>query len=338
VRASTRAGTEVWIREEPGATAPVSKTENSVVIADCFGHYVLFEELATGGIATVHRAMDGERSVMLRRLRPEFEHDWELVAAFAQECQLAMQLQHRGIARTHACGKIDGTYYAATELVAGPTLRDVMIQCRTAAGAMPLRVAVGLLVQLVDAIAYLHAQDSLALIHRDLSPQNLVLSRNGRLVMIDFGVARTAVSTIGRRPSRSKLGYVAPECADGHLDERADLFAVGVIAHELLTGKRLFAGPTDYALARSVREARIPPPSRSNPQVTRDLDDIVTVALRRDPDERWQNARAMGRALRALGPHADADEIRDWTEWAFSRQPRRDTLWVTQMLAAIESR
>jgi serine/threonine-protein kinase len=213
-----------------------------------------------------------------------------------------------------------------------------MIQCRSAAGAMPLRVALGVLVQLVEAVAYLHAQESLALIHRDLSPQNLVLSRNGRLVMIDFGVARTALSTIGRRPSRSKLGYVAPECADGQLDERADLFAVGVIAHELLTGKRLFVGPTDYALVRSVRESRISPPSRSNPQVSRDLDDIVVTALRRDPGERWQNAWAMRRALHALGPHADGDEIRDWAEWAFSRQPRRDTLWVSQLLAAIESR
>jgi serine/threonine protein kinase len=141
---------------------------------------------------------------------------------------------------------------------------------------------------------------------------------------------------IGRRPSRSKLGYVAPECGEGRLDARADLFAVGVIAHELLTGKRLFAGPTDFALVRSVREAPIPPPSRANPQVTRDLDDIVTVALQRDPDLRWQNAAAMRFALCALGPRADADEIRDWAEWAFRRQPRRDTLWIKQMLDAIE--
>lgn len=319
----------MWIRDE---RAP----SNENLVGDCFGHYLVFEELSAGGIASVHRAVDGERTVMLKRMRPEFEADWELVAAFVQECQLASQLAHRGIARTHACGKLDGTYYAAIELVPGPTLRDVMIQCRTAAGAMPLRVALGLLVQLCDALAYLHEQDALAMIHRDVSPQNLVLSPTGRLVLIDFGVARTTCSVIGRRPSRSKLGYVAPECAEGRLDARADLFAVGVIAHELLTGKRLFAGPTDYALARSVREAPIPPPSRTNAQVTRDLDDIVTIALQRDPERRWQNARALRFALCALGAHADGAEIRDWAEWAFSRQPRRDTLWITQMLAAIE--
>jgi serine/threonine-protein kinase len=329
VRATTRAATEVWIPEE------VPLLDDNLV-GDCFAHYLVFEELGSGGIATVHRAVDGDRSVMLKRLRPEFEADWELVAAFVQECQLASRLVHRGIARTYACGKLDGICYAATELVPGPTLRDVMVQCRTAAGAMPLRVAVGLLVQLCDALAYLHAQDGLALIHRDVSPQNLVLSPAGRLVLIDFGIARTAHSAIGRRPSRSKLGYVAPECAEGRLDARADLFAVGVIAHELLTGKRLFGGPTDYALARSVREAPIPPPSRTNPQVTRDLDDIVRVALQRDPEQRWQNAAALRFALDALGPHADGGEIRDWAEWAFTRQPRRDTLWITQMLAAIE--
>lgn len=330
----------MWTRPDSGGRPP--SNENGLV-AERFGPYLVYEELAAGGIASVHRAIERaaarlgcETPLVLRRLRPEFEADWELVAAFVQECQLASQLVHRGLARTHACGKLDGVYYAARELVAGPTLREVMIQSRTAAGAIPLRIAIALLVQLCDTLAYLHEHHGLALLHRDVSPQNLVLARSGRLVLSELGIARTPCSVIGRRPSRSKLGYVAPECAAGRLDERADLFAVGVIAHEILTGKRLFGGPTDFALVRSVREAPIPPPSRANPQVDRDLDDIVALALQRDPDLRWQNAAAMRFALCALGPCADADEIRDWAEWAFRRQPRRDTLWIAQMLDAIE--
>ena len=330
----------MWTRADSGGRPP--SNENGLV-AESFGPYLVYEELGTGGIASVHRAIERraaklgcETTVLLRRLRPGLAADWELVTAFVQECQLASQLAHRGIARTHACGKLDGVYYAARELVPGPTLREVMIQSRTAAGAVPLRIAIELLVQICDTLAYLHDHHGLALLHRDVSPQNLVLARSGRLVLNELGLARTSVSVIGRRPSRSKLGYVAPECADGRLDARADLFAVGVIAHELLTGRRLFAGPTDFALARSVREAPIAPPSRANPQVARDLDDIVMVALQRDPELRWQNAAAMRFALCALGPRADADEIRDWAEWAFRRQPRRDTMWITQMLDAID--
>ena len=255
----------MWARPDSAGRPP--SNENGL-LAESFGPYLVYEEVgAAGGIASVHRAVERraaklgcETEVLLRRLRPELAADWELVTAFVQECQLASQLVHRGIARTHACGKLDGAYYSARERVPGPTLREVMIQSRTAAGAVPLRIAIELLVQLCDTLAYLHAHHGLALLHRDLSPQNLVLARGGRLVLSELGIARTPCSVIGRRPSRSKLAYVAPECGEGQLDARADLFAVGVIAHELLTGKRLFAGATDFAVARSVREAPIAPP------------------------------------------------------------------------------
>ena len=107
---------------EPSCSSGRSpRHSNRNLLGDCFGHYLVFEELGTGGIASVHRAVDGDRTVMLKRLRPEFEADWELVAAFVQEGQLASRLAHRGIARTHACGKLEGTPYIATELV--PDLR-----------------------------------------------------------------------------------------------------------------------------------------------------------------------------------------------------------------------
>ena len=312
---------------------------------EVFGPYDVREEIGRGGRASVHHASERHaerlglgRPLTLERLRPQFASDWQLVTAFMHEAHLASQLRHPHIARTHAYGRIDGTYYAATELVAGPTLEQIMQQSRTAAGAIPLPVVVELLIQICDALDYIHNQ-AVRIVHRDVSPANLVLARSGELKLMDFGVAKTAS---GRAPThdgviKGTLGYAAPEYTDGRLDARSDLFSVGVIAHELLVGKTLFSG--NYAAARwRVREKPIQPPSRWNPDISRDLDDIVLTALQRDVSLRWQNAAAMRFALRAvaraLGGHG-ARQVVDWTAWAFERAPR-DSSKVRRLVDALE--
>lgn len=294
MRAFSRAETDRWTRR-------ASSANDNELVGDCFGHYIVLQQLAHGA----HRAFDGEREVVLRRLHRD--DDWQLITAFVDECRLVAQLAHENVARQYAHGKLAGTYFAASELVRGPTLREVLVQCRTAAGAAPIRVTIALLIQLCDALAYLHARPQVV---ASLAPHNLAI--DGRLVLLDPGVARSPLHPIGRTPSTP----------------RADLFAAGALAHELLVNKPLFAN------ARDVRTRPIAPPSRHNREVGLDLDDIVMTALQRDPSRRWQNAAAMRRALRAL-PHADRDEVSTWLAWAFARAPRRDTLWVSQMLAAI---
>jgi len=282
----------------------------------------------------VHRAIELETAqpVALKRLRPQFATDWELLNAFLAEAQLSSQLQHPHVQRTLGYGKLDGTYFIALELIAGPTLAQVMTQTSSAAGAVPVPIVIELLIQLCEALDYLHTR-SRSIVHRDVSPANIVISNIGCVKLANFGNAKSAHS---RPPTpagaiKGTLGYVAPEYTFGQLDARVDLFALGVIAHELLAGRPLFGTTKDYATMWRVREKPIQPPSRWNQQVSRDLDDIVLTALQRDPDLRWQNAAAMRFALGASAanyPVVDSKAIRDWTEWAFTQKPRRETLLV----------
>lgn len=299
-----------------------------------FGAYYLHEQLGEGGMASVHRAtrIDGTGGPLaLKRLWAHLADDRDFVEAFVQEARLTRLLRHPNIAQTYELGKTNGLFYIAMELVSGPTLDAVMRQSRTAAGAIPLPIIVEILIQLCDALDHAHnlcdeLGRPLRLIHRDVSPANTILAKNGAVKLIDFGIAKAARSRVRTEAGtiKGKLAYVAPEYTYGRLDARADLFAVGAVAHEMLTGHRLFAAATEIATIQNVRELAIAPPSRHERKVTRELDDIVLTALQRDPDQRWQNAAAMGRALRAVADEigrVDGKEILRWVQWAFSREP-----------------
>jgi serine/threonine protein kinase len=168
-------------------------------------------------------------------------------------------------------------------------------------------------------------------IHRDISPSNVIVSRDGIAKLIDFGIAkaRSARRSTQAGIIKGKHAYVAPEYTYGQLDRRADLWGLGVIAHELLSGRRLFVGENDAATIRNVRSQTIPPPSQYAPEISQDLDDIIMTALQRDPDQRFQNAGAMRVALtteaRRLRFAVSGAQIRDWVEWAFRQVPRSET-------------
>ncbi|MBA3451931.1 MAG: serine/threonine protein kinase, partial [Deltaproteobacteria bacterium] len=327
------------MRVRPRATSSPKTT----VPTEQFGPYIVFESMGEGGMASVHRAErvgpDGVRkSVALKRLWPHLSDDHDFVESFVQEAALASSLRHDHIAQAYECGLFDDTYYIAMELVPGPTLNDLMIQSRTAAGPVPLPIIVELLIQLCDALEHAHGAN---IIHRDVSPANIIVSTAGAIKLIDFGIAKAAHSRIQTQVGtiKGKLSYVAPEYTLGQLDHRADLFAVGVIAHELLTGRRLFHAATDIETVHSVRQKPIVPPSRSNPDVPHDLDDIVMTALQRDPEKRWQNAAAMRVALvnaaRQIGP-TTGRQIHHWIEWAFTREPWRESI-VERLVQKLET-
>lgn len=308
-----------------------------------FGPYTVHESLGEGGMASVHRAerdgwqRNGQRApIALKRLFRELSQDSQFVEGFLQEARLAKMLDHPNIARSYEHGKIDDQYFMAMEYVPGPTLRAVMIQSRTAAGAIPVRIVVEILTQLCDALAHAHdlrdeKRRPLGLVHRDVTPANIILSTDGVVKLIDFGIAKAARSRVQTQAGyiKGKVSYVAPEYTHGRLDHRADLFAVGVIAHEMLTGRRLFDGETQGSVIVKVRDLAIHPPSHHDPQIPHELDDIVMLALQRDPDKRWQNAAAMRTALqnvaRQLGKPVTGRELLTWIEWAFTREPWRDS-------------
>jgi serine/threonine protein kinase len=321
-------------------TAPFHKPRSGGGHHEQFGPYVIHERLGEGGMAYVDRAemlgRDGFRkTVALKRMRSEWTADPDFIQAFVHEAQLASRLSHPNIAQAYDLGKIDGTYFIAMELVNGPTLAQVLQQARRAAGPVPLAIALEILIQLCDALDHAHElRDAggrpLDLVHRDISPSNVIVSRDGIAKLIDFGIAkaRSARRSTQAGIIKGKHAYVAPEYTYGRLDRRADIWGLGVIAHELLAGRRLFVGENDAATIRNVRNQPIPPPSKFARAVSQDLDDIVMTALQRDPDQRFQNAGAMRVALttevRRLRMAISGAQIRDWVAWAFEQVPRSE--------------
>jgi hypothetical protein len=303
-----------------------------------FGPYLVFEELGVGGMAQVHRAetrgIEGfSRSVALKRMLPHLAGNDEFIRAFVREARLASHLRHTNVAQTYDLGMIDGIYYIAMELIEGRDLRNALRQSALATGPMPVPIALNILGQICDALDYAHnlrdeTGQPLGIIHRDVSPSNIIISRDGVLKLIDFGIAKASAAGMQTMSGtvKGKFAYMAPEYIAGSIDSRADLFAVGVIAHELLTASPLFAGADDGETVFRLRNLEIPRPSAKNPRVPPEIDDLVMTALARDPERRWQVASAMraviGTVSQRMGLVAHNHEVTQWLEWAFA-QPLR---------------
>jgi len=301
-------------------------------------------------MATVHRAetqgISGfRRPVALKRLLHHLTTDAELVKAFIHEARLASHLRHANCAQTYDLGKVDDTYFIAMEYVPGATLQQIVRQCNAAAGLIPIPVALNILTQILDGLDHAHnlCDDTtgkpLGIVHRDVSPSNIIVSNTGVVKLIDFGIAKAETTGAERTQTgliKGKFGYVAPEYTLGQLDARCDLFAVGVIAHEILTGRRLFDGKDSYETIMMLREGPIQPPSRWRPEVPRDLDDIVMTALMRDPTMRWQSASAMRTALGNLARDAKLEvtnpQVIEWVEWAFTQEARNEESGLVRLI------
>jgi hypothetical protein len=295
------------------------------------GTYTVYEQLGVGGMATVHRAdrRDGgaRQRVALKRLLPSAAADPQLVQLFLHEAKIAACLHHRNIAQIYESGQFDDECFIAMEYVAGPTLNHLLKCCRETVGQVPFPIVIKILSEVCDALAYAHActdakGKALGLVHRDVSPSNIVISSNGVVKLIDFGVAKTVTSQTQAGIIKGKLGYVAPEYLEGQIDARADLWAVGVCAWEMLTGQRLFKTDDDFSTLQAVRSQPVDPPSVHNPDVPPELDAIVMTALHRTPRERWQNAEALRTALLGVAPASSNADLVEWVEWVMKLAER----------------
>lgn len=299
-----------------------------------FGAFDIVQPLGSGGMARVDVAEDrstGKR-VALKRLHASMAADEDIVRAFIAEAKLVSNLRHVNIAQILASGEIDGEYFIAMELVQGPTLVKLIRHCNKTVGAIPLSIAMHVLRHVCRALDYAHSRCDatgrpLGIIHRDVSPANIVISTTGLVKLIDFGIARVQGSSMKTRAGviKGKMGYIAPEYLAGHLDARADLWSLGVVGYELVTRRRLFAGDNDFDVLRDVADAPIPPLSKVVAGIPPDLDVIIMTALQRNPDARWQNASAMLAALdtlaREIGPVTNR-QANEWVEWALSQTER----------------
>ncbi len=302
--------------------------------AEEFGPYVVHEQLGLGGMATVHRAETQgiagfSKQVALKRMLPNVAADAGLVRSFIREARLASHLRHANVAQTYDLGKVGETYFIAMELVPGRNLREILKHCSAVCGPMPVPIALNIIAQICDALDYAHnlCDDSgvpLGIIHRDVSPANIIVSEGGVVKLIDFGIAKAAARTGMHTMTgtiKGKFSYMAPEYLMGSIDSRADLFALGVIAHELLANRPLFQGRDDMDTLYRVKDMPILAPSRINPKVPPELDAVVMTALDRDPDQRWQRANALRQALnteiKRLNLVAHDSQVHEWAERAF---------------------
>jgi serine/threonine-protein kinase len=296
-----------------------------------FGSYRLMEKLGDGGMAMVYRAVvqgpEGfERPVVIKRVLPELSRDQRFVDMFLSEAKLCAQLHHPSIVQVHALGEVGGEYFLAMEYVDGIDLATALKRAHELGKPMSLGVACYIASELASALSYAHGLADgngrpLEIVHRDVNPSNLMLTKQGSVKLLDFGIARAAAHARVRSEKtrtgtlKGKISYMAPEQAEGLVvDRRADLFALGIVLYECLTLDRLFRGEDEFETLRRVREAKVFPPSSVRPDVDPDLDAVVLKLLQRSPDARYATGDEVVAALSPLVHryHGEAKGLRDF--------------------------
>ncbi|RKH52389.1 serine/threonine protein kinase [Corallococcus aberystwythensis] len=277
-----------------------------------FGKYQLIKKLATGGMAEVWLARQSgiegfQKELVVKRILPHLAEDREFVEMFKNEALIAARFNHPNIAQVYEFGEANGTYYIAMEFIHGEDLGRVM---RKASGmnqwiARPL--AIRIVASACEGLYYAHSRNDdrgqpLNVVHRDISPQNILISFDGSVKLVDFGIAKAAdqASMTKSGAIKGKFAYMAPEQAAGkHLDRRADIFAIGLVLYEMLTGHRPLKKDSELATLQAAMECSIPSPSEVA-DVPRDMDHVVMRALAKSADDRYDNAREFQTALEEL--------------------------------------
>ncbi|HVV49994.1 MAG TPA: serine/threonine-protein kinase [Polyangia bacterium] len=307
-------------------------------LGEQLGRYQLIELLGIGGMAEVFKARctgpgGFQRTVVLKRILPAHGRDQGFVRMFVSEAKILGMLNHPNVVQVYDFGESDGTLFLVLEYVDGTSLAEAMSTLCRVGRSMPPLVAARIAHEVCRALDYVHGlQDGdgapLHVVHRDVTPSNIMFTTMGAVKLLDFGVAKYRASQALSQQGtlKGKPAYLAPETLErGTVDRRGDLFALGVVLHELLTLDHLFEADHMAITYHRILQMPVPPPSRVRPDVPRALDAIVMKALERDPENRYQSARAMAIDLDALlaAESARADEViafaRDLTSLRQSR-------------------
>ena len=319
-----------------------------------FGRYLLLKRLSRGGMGEIFLAKLGEiqgfeKLVIIKKILPNLAADEEFIKRFIDEAQVAIKLQHANIAPVFEVGKVDGEYFLAIEYIEGRDLRRLISRQREERTRLPPDLCLYITRELSNGLAYAHRRTdetgkSLALVHCDISPPNVMVSFEGEVKVIDFGIAKSAIRIAGSNPNMGfgKFGYMAPEqlVRGGIVDRRTDVYAAGVVLYELLTGERLFLFPegVDYRqIARMVTQGKITPPSVRDPRLDPDLDPIVMKALCTSKDERYQTAEEFRDAIQVklsqLNPTISSDTLSHYQRQLFREEITEEHRLVASMKA-----
>ena len=286
------------------------------------GRYALFGEIASGGMATVYfgrlvGAVGFQRSVAIKQLHPQYAKSPEFVAQFLDEAQLASRVRHPNVVSVLDVVARDGELFVVMEFVEGEPLGRLV---RFAQGKIPIPVASAILIQVLLGLHAAHeatteSGEPLEIVHRDVSPQNMLVGVDGTSHILDFGVAKAAskLHTTENGQIKGKLSYMSPEQLRGDpVDRRADVFAAGVVLWELLTGEALFARNDPGATVTAILSGMIKPPSEFRPEIPRALEALVLKALNHPREGRFDTAREMAVALEACAPPASSLTVGAW--------------------------
>src|SRR5438046_6185199 len=252
--------------------------------------YVIERKLGSGGMADVYLAEDQElgRRVALKLLTERHGNDDQFVERCRREAQSAAGLNHPNIVSVFDRGQAEGTYYIAMEYLDGRTLKELLVRN----GPTPVPIAIDYVRQILNALAFAHRN---GIVHRDIKPHNIVVGGDGRLKVTDFGIARSGASQMTEAGSIvGTAQYLSPEQARGApVDPRSDLYSLGVVVYEMLTGKGPFTGDTPVEIAMKHLSQVPKPPSEWREEVPHDLDAVVMRALAKDPEQRYGSAEEM---------------------------------------------
>jgi serine/threonine protein kinase len=274
--------------------------------------YTITERLDHGGMAEVFRgvaeSMEGfKKNVAIKRILPSLTKNEKFVKMFLDEARLSLFLQHANIVQVFDISRTpDNAYFLVMEYVDGCNLKSLIERQKQKGRRIEPAHSIYMMMEACKALNYAHSlehpetNDPLNIVHRDISPPNILLSKNGEVKLVDFGLAKANSQIESTDPGvvKGKFSYLSPEAASGlDVDHRADVFAVGIILWELFTGRRLFYGDTDYQTVELVRQARVPSIAALNPEIEPELEAIVRKALAKDVNDRYQSAADLTEAL-----------------------------------------
>lgn len=306
-----------------------------------FGKYLILDHLVDGGMAKICRAKflgeQASKVVAIKMVQPQFSKDESFKTMFMDEVRLTFGLLHPNIIQTYDYGMHNDQLFVAMEYCDGRNLKEYLDKLKQRKFVFPVEITVYIITQICQGLHYAHTYtDKLTgkeanIVHRDISPHNVMLTYEGAVKVIDFGIAKAESNSESTQAGtiKGKLSYLAPEYLEGmELDPRYDLFAVGITMWEMLCSRKLFKANNDLAVLKKIQECKVPPPSSINPNVPKELDEIVLKSLSRDRTKRHENMDQLNRALikflYANYPEFNATDLQYFAKELFKEEIKRD--------------
>ncbi len=317
-----------------------------------FGRYTIVDPIAVGGMAEIYRARitnnteGADRIIVIKKVIANLSKNEEFLQMFEEEIKITVGLTHPNIIQIYDYGKVDDQYFMAMEYVEGKNLRQFVKRLADMKSMFSIDMSCHIIVQTCQALGFAHnfrdrlSGKSLGIVHRDISPQNVMISYDGAVKLFDFGIAKAKSANESTQAGviKGKPSYLSPEQINGEeLDGRSDIFALGIVLWELLTAKRLFVSDSDMGVLRMIQSAKIEPPSTFNPAVPQQLDAIVLKALSRDKTKRYQTAeefqRDLNKFLYSFNPNFNPADLSYYAQELFKNEIKEDRERLMKFLA-----